>query len=398
MKYLISKPLIFTILLCLVSTLAYSQKEIEVRFQPKDYVYVYETKGVGSVGEIFTSVIQNIAVINIDMDSISLNSVELMAISKGVIIQKVLVSQSHLIKSAKKYSAYQDQGILDLYDFQFQTSRYLDGIKISNTTSLKKNEALIISHRALLFQTLPDSIQVVVNAVDHAGNPIKGRKSIAVVNHKSKNEYHLPLKGTWFAGAAPSLNSHHRWGSIQEFAFDFVKTGANGKTFRGEGNKLSDYYAYGEPVYSIGEGKVVSISDGAYESDNNLKQPEETVEEYLMRSSKYQQELLSKGFANVLGNHVIIQHEGGEYSYYVHLKTGSLKVQVGDVVTRGQQIGELGHSGNSTEPHLHFHLTDGPDMSYSRSIPVSFRNITLYPDDNKEIRHIHYGQIVITND
>ena len=99
-----------------------------------------------------------------------------------------------------------------------------------------------------------------------------------------------------------------------------------------------------------------------------------------------------------MGNHIIIQHDNGEYSYYLHLKSGSIKVNTGDIIKRGQPIASLGHSGNSTEPHLHFHVTDGPDMAYSRSIPVSFKNISFYPDDSPNIRHIHYGQFIITKD
>ena len=382
----------------LVATLANSQELIQIRFQPGDQVYVYETQGIGTPGELYSAVIQNIALINAGSDSLTIRDVEISAMKDGVDIQKVVVPKSHMAQSAAKFKVYQDQGIFRLYDFQFQTSKYLKGVKFSGGTTLSENEALVITHRSLLFQTLPDSIQVVVRANDNNGKTVTQEESLLVVNHTSKNEYHLPLKGTWVAAAAPSLISHHRWAGIQEFAFDFVQIGANGKTYKGEGSKLSDYYAYGAPIYSIGDGKVVSVKDDAGESDQNLKQPDETNEEYLTRLAIYQQELLSKGFENVLGNHIIIEHEGGEYSYYLHLKKGSLKVQPGDLVSRGEQIAELGHSGNSTEPHLHFHLTDGPDMSYSRSIPVSFHNISLFPDDNEKIRHIHSGQIIITRD
>lgn len=251
--------------------LTYSQKPIEIRFQPNDFVYVYETKGMGTPGELYSAVIQNIGIINRHSDSITANNVEIIAIKEAVEIQKVVVLQSHLIQSAQNYSTYQDHGILQLYDFQFQTSKYLDGINFSKSTTLSKGEALMITHRTLLFQTMPDSIKIVVNAIDRKGYPITGEKSMAVVNHKSKNDYHFPLKGTWVALGAPSLISHHRWASIQEFAFDFVKIGANGKTYKGDGSKLSDYYAYGEPVYSISSGIVVSAVDGAIESDKNLK-------------------------------------------------------------------------------------------------------------------------------
>ena len=49
-------------------------------------------------------------------------------------------------------------------------------------------------------------------------------------------------------------------------------------------------------------------------------------------------------------------------------------MKAGDTVTRGQAIGQLGHTGNSTEPHLHFQLTDGPDPMYSRGVPIVFKD------------------------
>jgi hypothetical protein len=58
-----------------------------------------------------------------------------------------------------------------------------------------------------------------------------------------------------------------------------------------------------------------------------------------------------------LGNYVGIYHPGSNtYSYYAHLKTSSVIVEMGDFVSAGQIIAEVGSSGNSTDPHLHFEL------------------------------------------
>ncbi|WP_083930761.1 M23 family metallopeptidase [Eudoraea adriatica] len=376
----------------------FAQSSLEVKFQPTEYMYVYETKGIGTPGDLYSAVIQNIAIVNHAEDSVSIEEIEIIATQGDVEIQRFKVPEEILLQSAEKFKTYQEQGILQYYDFQFQTSKYLKGITFSRNPTLAKEEAVVITHRTLLFQTLPDLVTVRVKAGDSNGNYLLGEAALKVVNHVSKNQYDFPLKGTWAAYGAPSLISHHRWGSIQEFAYDFVKIGTNGTTHSGTGSKLTDYYAYGEPIYAIGSGKIVSIYDGATESNENLKQQNETAEEYLERSAVLQQKLLAKGFSYVMGNHIIIEHENGEYSHYLHLQNGSLKVKEGDYVKIGDQIAALGHSGNSTEPHLHFHVTDGPDMAYSRSIPVSFDNISLYPDDNKNIRHIHYGQIIVTND
>ena len=106
-----------------------------------------------------------------------------------------------------------------------------------------------------------------------------------------------------------------------------------------------------------------------------------------------QNELLAKSVKAPLGNFVVIRHAGGEHSYYAHLKQGSVRVKAGDTVKRGQPIGQVGHTGNSTEPHLHFQLTDGPDAMYSRGLPAVFKNIEA---DGMEGRQVQSGGIVVT--
>jgi murein DD-endopeptidase MepM/ murein hydrolase activator NlpD len=85
--------------------------------------------------------------------------------------------------------------------------------------------------------------------------------------------------------------------------------------------------------------------------------------------------MLENGYQELFGNYVVIRHAGGEFSTYEHFRAGSIKVKKGDVVKCGQVIGQLGHSGNSTSPHLHFQISDGPDPAYARSIPVVFSNV-----------------------
>jgi murein DD-endopeptidase MepM/ murein hydrolase activator NlpD len=60
---------------------------------------------------------------------------------------------------------------------------------------------------------------------------------------------------------------------------------------------------------------------------------------------------------------------------YGHLRRGSLTVRPGDRVRAGQPIARCGNSGNSTEPHVHFQLMDGPDLDAARGIPFTWRGI-----------------------
>jgi murein DD-endopeptidase MepM/ murein hydrolase activator NlpD len=72
------------------------------------------------------------------------------------------------------------------------------------------------------------------------------------------------------------------------------------------------------------------------------------------------------------GNHIIMDLGGGRFAFYAHLQPGSLRVKNGDKVRRGQVLGLVGNSGNSTEPHLHFHISDANSPLSSEGLPYVF--------------------------
>jgi murein DD-endopeptidase MepM/ murein hydrolase activator NlpD len=59
-------------------------------------------------------------------------------------------------------------------------------------------------------------------------------------------------------------------------------------------------------------------------------------------------------------NYVILEHEGGWRTRYWHMLSGSVVVEVGQAVACGDTLGQVGSSGYSSQPHLHFELDD-PD-------------------------------------
>lgn len=62
------------------------------------------------------------------------------------------------------------------------------------------------------------------------------------------------------------------------------------------------------------------------------------------------------------GNRVVISHGDGWLTDYCHLKKGSLTVKKGDKVTANQKIGEIGRSGLTGMPHLHFQTKHYKDV------------------------------------
>jgi murein DD-endopeptidase MepM/ murein hydrolase activator NlpD len=76
------------------------------------------------------------------------------------------------------------------------------------------------------------------------------------------------------------------------------------------------------------------------------------------------------------GNDVVVDLGGGKFAFYAHLQPHSLRVRVGDRVQRGQVLGLVGNSGNSTAPHLHFQISDGPQIATADSLPYEFAHFS----------------------
>lgn len=169
-----------------------------------------------------------------------------------------------------------------------------------------------------------------------------------------------PLEGGgWLVENGPSTFSGHRRAIVwidrrpraaQRFAVDFFRVDASGATSRGP--RAEDHLAFGARVLAVADGVVAAAVDGI--PDNAPGPSERSVE---------------MSHATVAGNHVVIDLGGGAYAMFAHLRQGSVAVRAGDRVVRGQALGEIGNSGNSTEPHLHLHVADGPSPVDADGLP-----------------------------
>ena len=66
--------------------------------------------------------------------------------------------------------------------------------------------------------------------------------------------------------------------------------------------------------------------------------------------------VLIASWVNGYGNTVVLDHGGGLWTWYGHIRNGGIKVKEGQVVKRGEKIAEVGSTGDSTGNHLHFEV------------------------------------------
>ncbi len=120
----------------------------------------------------------------------------------------------------------------------------------------------------------------------------------------------------------------------------------------------------------MADATVVRASDG---QRDHLSRNSLPALAYLMLIEGAVRDML--GARRIIGNHVILDLGERTYAVYAHIRRGSLTVKAGDTVRAGQEIGRVGNSGNTTEPHLHFHLMDGPDPDAARGVPFTWRGV-----------------------
>ena len=170
-----------------------------------------------------------------------------------------------------------------------------------------------------------------------------------------------PLRGDrWLAanGCCDAFDAHR--GAVlpvdgtvhvaERFAIDWVQLDATGKYF-GAIDKVEQYPTFGHHVYSATDGIVAATQDGMRVTPPNF--PAEATAQ------------------TAGGNYIVIQIAGvrGQYAFYAHLQPGSLRVRLGEKVSRGEWIALAGNSGNSDGPHLHFHVMDGIGPLTSNGLP-----------------------------
>ena len=182
-------------------------------------------------------------------------------------------------------------------------------------------------------------------------------------NYPNETRYILPFeKNTeWLVyNGGVTEQSSHSWGVVtQRFAYDFVIADRKHIRHKNKGTKLEDYLCFNQNIVAVAEGTVVKSAS----KKRNAPFVGYGILDFLTTS--------------FIGNYVIIKHTKNEYSFYAHLNKDTVTVAAGDEVKQGQIIGKCGHSGYSSEPHLHFHLQDKADFFNAMGLPIRFSEIKV---------------------
>ncbi len=146
----------------------------------------------------------------------------------------------------------------------------------------------------------------------------------------------------------------------QRFAIDWMQLDDEGRLLHGDPADVRSYTSYGHDALAVSDGTVTETLDTLDDQVPGKNPDPRTIT-----------------VDNVDGNHIVLDLGGGRYAFYAHLRKGTVAVRVGDRVTRGQVLGKVGNTGNTSAPHLHFHLMDGPSVLGSEGIPYVIEAFAL---------------------
>lgn len=266
-----------------------------------------------------------------------------------------------------------------------------DGKFVLHENRFEKGDRVFIAHA---FEQVPGryhvrrvNVQAILVFNDNTYEEVI--TDIPVKEYRPGHDLYLPFKGTWLHMQSHDLRAHHRQiyypVNSNYFAIDFMKIDPRGEFIMPgtDGSNLSDYYTYGQPLVSPGDGTVVDLEDRFKDAPIGG------------RADDFDQNCPG-------GNYIIIKHRENLYSYLAHIKLNSFKVEIGDTVSAGQVLALCGNSGNSDAPHIHFHQVPKPKTAVLEihGLPIVFREFNS-KIGNSLFRNLNTGSFpgeILVND
>jgi hypothetical protein len=144
----------------------------------------------------------------------------------------------------------------------------------------------------------------------------------------------------------------------QRFAIDWEQSDDKNTLVAGDLKVPANYHIYGKPIIAVADGTVVGTR-------NDLK---DQVPGALPANLPLDE---------ADGNFVVLDIGSGLFVNYAHMRPGSVTVKLGDKVQRGDQLGEVGNTGNSQAPHLHLHVMDNASPLASNGLPYVFDSLAI---------------------
>jgi hypothetical protein len=206
---------------------------------------------------------------------------------------------------------------------------------------------------------------------------------VVEVDSQQPIELGPPLQGgNWFATSGPGNESYHRRGILllngsqtlsRRFAIDWIKYEREA-SFAGDQSDVTAHFSYGARVLAVADGVVLAAMDGV--PDNVPR-----------TAAGGFRPAIEMSLDTIPGNAITLDLGNEQFAHYMHLRLGSLQVKAGDRVRRGQTIAQIGNSGDSRRPHLHFDVSTSPTMIAGQGVPYVINEFSVrLPDESWEMR------------
>ena len=264
------------------------------------------------------------------------------------------------------FNENKNDSIVEMFSSEMKTALPLEkftqvnsGLKMQ-LGSIRKIRFVRLQGASALYETTFDNAVLGMTITLNNKNEIAGllfkpyTEAKEIIRNTTKMQ--VPFKGEWsvtWGGDTKELN-YHVESVAQKNAFDILIRDSTGSTHKGDGQRNEDYYAFGKELFAPCEGEVVLVVDGVKDNVPRTLNP-----------------------VYVPGNTVIIKTNLGEFIFFAHFKQHSIVVKQGQKVKAGDLLGLCGNSGNSSEPHLHFHLQNVEDMNIAVGAKCYFDQIKV---------------------
>ncbi len=227
----------------------------------------------------------------------------------------------------------------------------------------------------LYIETTVDKTMTLIRHILEGAVLKKGKRSLiqvqdegTTVNSREPVVLGAPLRGgPWVAIYDPAWVRGHRRviytmdGKARipgRFAIDFMLVNDNGQYTKANEDVVANWYGYSADVLSVANGMVVTVRDEFTESKTISAHPVVPAEK-------------------ATGNYIVLDIGNNRFAFYEHLKPGSIRVKVGQKIKKGDVIASLGFTGQTTGPHLHFHVANRNSPLGAEGIPFVFESFNL---------------------